>query len=128
MNYEDLVKVARIKDLEKLYKTLYEDNELPAKSDGYMYIIRPVDKTIGEIIGNVCKIGSTSFEVKQYVKRRILPRSPFPLIIIAKIKGKMWEPIFHLRYAELRDHNEWFVYVPEMLQFADLLKQKGYSI
>ena len=122
-----MTKINEIKDFEQLYNSLHDNWVLLGKSGGFTYIIRPVDKQ-GRFIGDLCKIGKTSKNVEKYVDRRIYPRSPYELKIIAKIRGRYWEKIFHIKFDKFRKHHEWFKFTEEMLELIRFLEEKGYKV
>ena len=115
------------KNLNELYKSLYEYSELPAKTSGFMYIIRSVDEQ-GKFTDNRCKIGHTEKNVNEYIERRFDPRNPYKLKIVGVIRGDEWETIFHIRYRKYKIHHEWFEFVDEMIEFIRLLEAKSYRV
>ncbi len=102
-NYQ--TKGIETKSLEELYESLYKNSELPGKTHGFMYIIRSVDEQ-GNFTDTRCKIGETSKNVDEYVKRRLDPRNPYKLTILGEIRGGEWETIFHIRYRKYHIHHE----------------------
>ena len=127
--YEDNYQTKDIetKNLEELYESFYENSELPAKTDGFMYIIRAVDEQ-ENFTDNRCKIGETRKNVFEYIERRIYPTNPYKLKAVGVIRGGAWETIFHIRYRKYRIHHEWFEFANEMLEFIRLLENNGYKL
>lgn len=67
-----------IKDNELFIKTLEKEHGLPAKSNGYTYIIQAGKR-------GLIKIGETSEDVRDYCEKVIQPRCPK----ILKIKDEL---------------------------------------
>lgn len=112
--------------LEELYNNLYKNSELPAKTGGFMYIIRSIDEQ-GKFTDTRCKIGETGKNVYEYVAQEFNPKNPYKLKVVGILRGGGWETIFHIRYNKYNIHHEWFEFRDEMLNFIKLLENKGYK-
>jgi len=120
-------RIIETKSIEELYSNLYENSELPAKTDGFMYIIRSVDEQ-GQFTDTRCKIGNTKDNVNEYIAKEFDPKNPYNLIVVGILRGRGWEEIFHIRYSKYNIHHEWFDYFEEMLDFLHFLEDKGYNV
>ncbi len=77
------------KNLEELFKSLNGYSELPAKTIGFMYIIRSVDDQ-GNFTDNRCKIGETKKNVYEYIDQEFYPKNPYNLKVVGALRGYEW--------------------------------------
>ena len=115
------------KSIEELHNSLDINSELPAKTDGFMYIIRSIDEQ-GKFTDTRCKIGETTKNVYKYVAQEFNPKNPYKLKVVGILRGGEWETIFHIRYKKYHIQNEWFDFTDEMVEFIKLLENKRYKV